>query len=1509
MGTTSVAWLSEVTVARQLILLGCVVIGFWGCKPKNDQALLTARETFAELRVVKGQVSIAEVGKSARVPYPRERLGEGASLTLQSDSLVYLRDDHGATWLLAGPAQAKITKQRVELASGKAFIDTQGGPAVSLGTTQGGIEVSEGRSSITVAGSGSIQAYALRGSVRHAAMRAVAGEMLILNQGHAPETRKITAWTDWTAGLATADPSAQPAPYGIGTVGARVAGDSGKPRFPLVIQRLEVRVKIDRDYAQTEVDETFVNPSAQDVEGLFSFRVPQNAVLHRFGVDRDGLLVWGRTQEKRSAAAQYQSNVYEGSTEDPALLEWVQRGSYQARLYPIAAGTTRRVVTRYGEWLARDGQRGERRLYVYPMAATGAEGTLPRIEEMTIRIDWSKALARTVRAPVGTVSRGKQLILKRFDILPKADIAVELFDAGRSEQIAYRAKHALGEADAPFGADVDFAQKTSEEEPDYLLLPLVPPKFEEPPPGLDLALVVDGSAAMDSAALAVSRSLVDAILTALGPTDRAALWTGDTTLRPVLAESGQLTQLDESRRKTWLAALANAPLGGATDLGTMLAEAAERLEPKRRGAVIYVGDGRPSVGELLPKPLHERLARLPATARIFAVGVGSQVNAALLSSLVRGAPLETVENGYEAAQAALRLLEAATLSSWNQVTVQLVGADRLLPRRIPTAAAGEPALVVGRVAGPMLGDKLELVSPTTKRGLSLRIVALDDDGDLRRRWGEERLQELVEQQSGRLAIVDLARRYGLVTPWTSFYVPTKREVEESEGQYERANALSPDEERRAETDRLTRWRPWSLMLSRDRIEAINLASEDRESLALAQQQLGESQADSDEGDQRADNKEGGTGTRAKGEEGSMGHRSKRYAVAGPQEPTPAVARAAALREAKEFGMSGLLPKPSRRAAAAAAPSPAEPAKAKSQGWASSESPAAAIDEPPSPMDSPNVAPPSAPDDASATAKSTSRARPGRGRLGGSPAASAPRVQLGKPSVEDATTDVASAFATSVPSKAPTTASASAAPNASATSVPSKAPNASVKPAAPLAQLSHELLPCSAASDLPLPERRKLWLERLSGNVTVESVREIYANAIRGCEASTWFERQHLLFLMVQRLSSVKERVQLYQSFYRSPAAAAVIYRAILVRIQDAKALREFHEALGVKRASPEMVQLLLRRANGLADQARLLRGLVNEWPDDLELMLKLLEVYEDGGDWAAARALARKLRRRADASAHVRTLVGEFYWRCSEREHSADQTRDLEEARRAFGEIVEFAPEDPEARRRLGDLLRAHGWYEEALRQYETLRELLPDDPTVHLLIAGAAQGIGKTEEALRWSEKAAATAAPDGQNDLERAAQATSAAYLAWAREDAIKAGQLADAKRLLLRGQKLSSSVGEVAGPIRFILTWEHPELHPTMYGLTDSGAVPSRQMSSLGVAEQYAAKDEPRVELRLDPEDVERSARLGAEVVLTAILADGTAEPRTARLRVHFGDAQHPKERVRIAYIDGKLREEAL
>ena len=211
----------------------------------------------------------------------------------------------------------------------------------------------------------------------------------------------------------------------------------------------------------------------------------------------------------------------------------------------------------------------------------------------------------------------------------------------------------------------------SKEEPDYLLVPLRSTGATELPPGVDLAIVVDTSAATESGALAVARSLTSALLAQLGPLDRAALWAGDATLHPVVDGSGALSSLDGEKRRAWLEGLSGVERGGATDIGALLTDAASRLDPNRRGAVVYVGDGQPSVGEIAPKALRERLARLPEGTRVFAAALGSNANVPLLQTVARCASVEVVNDAYAASRAALRLLEAANRATWVGATVEL----------------------------------------------------------------------------------------------------------------------------------------------------------------------------------------------------------------------------------------------------------------------------------------------------------------------------------------------------------------------------------------------------------------------------------------------------------------------------------------------------------------------------------------------------------------------------------------------------------------------------------------------------------------------------------------------------------------------------------------------------------------------------------------------------------------------------------------------------------------------
>jgi Ca-activated chloride channel family protein len=1529
--------------------------------------LVARTQTFAELRTVRRGVKVEAPGEAARAPYPRERLADGQKITLEGGGLAWLRRDSGTTVLVAGPGSLELKSDALKVQEGKVFVDTPPGQLTALETPRGVLHLSDVRASVEVKKDGSTEAYVLRGAVRApGGEQAGPGERLLLGPDGKGQRRPEVAWEDWTGGLATTDPGAQPAPYGVGTVGARTPGAKGEPRFPLTIQKLDVRVKIDHDLAITEVEQIFFNPSAETVEGIYSFRTPRDAALHRFGVDRDGDVVWGRVKEKQAAAAQYQANVYQGSTEDPALLEWVAPGVYQARLYPIEPGGARRVVTRYAEWLSRQGSRAERRLYTYPMAAEGAESSIPRIEELTISIDLDKAGAQDIRAGMQANRDGNRLTVRSWDVLPRADFSLELFDDGAPVGTAYQAPHRL-ELDTIEHEKRAQAVADSRGESDYVLMPVRPGAANEPAGGLDLAIVLDASAATDGSALASARATTAALLAHLGPEDRAAVWASDATLRPVAERSGEFLPADAQRRQTILSGLARLDRGGATDLGAVLASAASKLDPGRRGAVVYVGDGRPTVGELGLAELRDRLQLLPRPVRVFAVGVGHDANMSLLKGIARGAFAERVTDGSGAARAALRLLEEAERPVWLGVKVDLgPGVDRLFPRELGALAADETALVVGRLVGEA-PKQIVVKGSGGERTLPVVTMPIQDDGDMRRRWAEGRLVQLLDEGAGRAAVVEVGSRYGVITPFTSLYVPTTAEVEKERKEARKSNVFD----------------------------------EETEEIAQAS----------------ADNKEGGTGTRTKGEEGSMGKPSSeatnnRYGVRGPKDnPDPHTARQEALKEAAEFGIIGLVsPGAQVDPNVPSAPWGRDDIQANDR-MGLEQKPIEAsgkADAPSRPMGPKKEEPAPEVDATSArgnmwgadigdsfgavglglagsgdggggrgegiglgsigTIGHGSGTGPGQGfgsghgRLGGAHKARPPQVRMGATTVSGRLPPeviqrivrqsfgrfrlcyenglrnnpnlqgrVAVRFVIDRGGQVAQVGNGgSDLPDASVVSCvvhsfsslsfpqpeegivtvvypitfspggdapepsPLRAKTGSDKEGdmqlvlqqtVVIGDVGHSKIQCSAAASLPLEERLVLWRERLarvSGNPN--SAATLYYNFLGNCEAPTWRERGLLLSAMVDAMPAVSQRVSLWRILFKDKGAADTVYRATLARIRTTAQMRELHDALGLKRMDPGLLEKSLKEAKTPTDRLKLLRDLTGKWPGDLELALRLLEELEDSDEPAAARSYARQLRLRNDANARVRTAVGEFYLRMAKRPGGGDA--DIAEARRTFGEIVEFFPDDPVGRRRLGDLLRAHGWFDEAFRQYETLAKLTPDDTTLSLLLAASAQGMGKVEEAIRWTEKAGAASAPGSDSNAGRVARAFASAFLAWAREDAAKNNRAAELESLRERARRLTSVDAPRAGAARVILTWTHPELHPVLWSDALGSPMPAPDTDPLlGLAQVALPTGQGRIELRLEPEDARHAARLGAEAVLTVLLEEGTLQERILRSVVSF------------------------
>jgi len=1535
-------------LACLLLLLGAWLLGA-ACGPQ-EEPLAPDTNTWAELRIVRRGITVVPPSGTARAPYPRERLADGTTVRVDAGGLAWIRHDGGTTLLVRGPARLRQRPAAFELEQGRVFVDVPPDQTAQLVTPQGPMTLAAVRASVEVSPGGAPEAYVLRGEVRHRGVRARAGERLV-HEREGLKAVPAVAWEDWTGGLATTDRVPAPAPFGIGTVGARRPGEQGHARFPLAIQKLAVKVEVRGDFALTEVEQTFFNPSSEVVEGLYGFRTPVGATFERFGVDRGGRIAWGHVEEKVAAAAQYQSNVYAGSTEDPALLEWEAAGVYRARLYPIQAGETRRVVARYSEWLGRTGAEGERRLYVFPMAAEGAEESLPRSEEFTFTLDLGAARATVVRAGMAGVRRGNEIRVRAQDLVPRSDLAVELYDGGVDGVVGYRADHALALDSLP-RREREAARDAVAKEPDYLVVPLRATDVPLAAGGLDLAIVIDASAATDGGSLALARAATGALLAHLGADDRVAVWVGADALRPVTPRSGKLSAVDPALRAEVGAALARVAPGGATDLGKMLGDAAVALDPARRGAVVYVGDGRPTVGELGLDGLRQRLAKLARPVRVYALAVGVGADLGILGGLSRGGFAVRVEDGFGAARRALELLEHAERPVWLGASVDLGPAvERVYPRDTSAWVADESVVLVGRLSGREPPKRVVLGGPAGRREVELTVRPLADQGDAARRWGLGRLAELLDEGAGPAAMVDLGSRQGLITPVTSLYVPTTRELASD---YDGAEQpATREEEGRSGRPGLV----GRLLL--------------RRKAAASAPMVAASAAPAPTAEVVAAEVEDGASTRARGEAAA---RDRADEAAPPTAARPAaprlarevappapaadspVARAAALREASELGTSGVLAdSASGEADAVAVP----PGAAPRSRHTSLGQDAADLGAPGGAglglsgvgaggggeglVEGVSLKAASAPGAGEGFGS-------GHGRLGATRATRVPVLRLGSASVEgglppeviqrivrqsygryrmcyeqglarnpNLTGRVAVRFVIGPDGAVETIGNQGSdlpdadvvgcvvtsfrgldfpppeygrvtvvypilfAPDGGAAGT---AAAEAVAPTLLVRVLPRVPILCGDAARVSLEERVALWIERLAQvRDQAPAVAAVYSRALRQCEASSPRERARLLALMLDAMSTVRGQVELWRTMRDQLGAADLLYRGILARTKTAAQIRELHDALGLRSVDPGVLAKTLAAAKEPRQRIAKLRALRDQFPDDLVLALRLLEALEDAGDEAGARVLAAELRARADAEAGVRTAVGELFLRLAGRANSAgERAAAIAEARRAFGEIVEFSPADPVARRRLGDLLRAHGWHAEARRQYETLAQLTPDDPAVALLIAAAAQGEGRLEEAVRWTEKGIDAGAPDVAQGPAITARTFATTFLAWGRLDA--AAREKEREALAARARRLLKEPATKAA--RVTLTFTHPDFHPTLWSNALGAPMPAAIGDlTLGIAEAVVPlRDDAAVEVRVEPAELAAAGRLGVEAVLTVVFAELDRRERIVRVPIRYG-----------------------
>ncbi|HKI94467.1 MAG TPA: VIT domain-containing protein [Gemmatimonadales bacterium] len=532
--------------------------------------------------------------------------------------------------------------------------------------------------------------------------------------------------------------------------------------------RTDVSVHVHGRIAQVEVVEWFENRGPALGEAEYLYPLPGEAVFTNVSLYQGDQELKGETMDADQARTIYQQIVRK--RRDPALVELVGHGLLRARLFPIARGEQRKITLRFTEVLKRAGDALEFRYAGgRPAGAASATGVAPTT--FTLHAD-SAARYRDPFSPTHTlhVTRARGALTVRADTPLAGDLAVFLPFA----------KGPVGIALSTYRVDG---------EPGYFMLTLSPGAVTGPTPPRDITAVVDVSGSMSGEKITQVKAALRELLGRLGPRDRFRLIRFSNDVVPYADGWTAATPQAVDSADRWVDALEAD--GGTNVAGALAAAFADTSPADRLPLVVFLTDGIPTVGERNPEQIADAAQRLRGDARVFAFGVGNDVNTYLLdrlSAAARGAteyvaPGEDVERalGLLAQKIEHPVLTDLALHAPTRVT-------EIYPMHLPDLFGGEDLVIFGRYE-PRTGDRPLTISGQ-RGGHAERYSATvsfptraEGNRFIPRLWASRKLgflQQQVRLEGRSPELVDEIRRtalrYGLVSEYTSYLVQEPMQV-------------------------------------------------------------------------------------------------------------------------------------------------------------------------------------------------------------------------------------------------------------------------------------------------------------------------------------------------------------------------------------------------------------------------------------------------------------------------------------------------------------------------------------------------------------------------------------------------------------------------------------------------------------------------------------------------------------------------------------------------------------
>lgn len=728
---------------------------------KNVTAVQTSAlvATVADIQAVHRTVTVRAIGGASRSVSGLARVGTGDSVSTNEHGRARLQMDGGALLVLDRESEVELSASGTHLKRGRLFVE---GPAhTQTKVTLGQLSTVVAGASVSLQQAGSTgSVYCAQGEivlVRGAQQTHVGGGETAHLRADTVEVVPEVAFDDWTGGLAV------PWTNEVGSRSAiaelRAVASNADPGSPLVLRSHDVRVTLSGEVAVTKSFSTYFNGGSETPNVRAQLYIPNGAILTRVARHTPG------STEAKVVIVDGPSVTERAESQG---LEWAGDGYLSGSLGPLGGGQVMSLELEYVEWLPR-GYGGEghgTRTYRYPMSTNP---TLPPVGTLSFNLDATHTPARWVSASTGAAidtQTPSRLTFRQSDVHPTGDFVAEVTHKTTSAVRAYVQGRLSAGTDPTSAADAP-----------YVLLRADLPEQTEG--GLTLALVFDTSRSAGGAAFETARAVVDALLYGLSPDDEIVVFASDQSAHPLgEAEPRAITpELREHLRGE----ISKLHAGGASNLEAALHAAADALDAPSRGekagtgVVVYVGDGRPTLGiSDIAQLRRSLLRRNSGSPRLSAIAVGANADKWALARLTTGSGevYEALDH-VDASRVGSRLLASALQPTWRDVELELgTTFDRIYPRNPHSVIQGATVSVVARQRAELptqVGLRFRQGATATTTALPLEPVGAPDFADVSRRWALARVEDIASTDNALEPAIALAAEAQLLTPWTGWF--------------------------------------------------------------------------------------------------------------------------------------------------------------------------------------------------------------------------------------------------------------------------------------------------------------------------------------------------------------------------------------------------------------------------------------------------------------------------------------------------------------------------------------------------------------------------------------------------------------------------------------------------------------------------------------------------------------------------------------------------------------------